>query len=127
MRTRRTWYAVAIVLVGLSVLLLLTKGLNGGIEFRGGSEFRVSDVTTTAQEPAEQAVASVVPDGEPPRISSVGENAVRVQTERLSQEQTDQVATRPPQGYGVQPASVTSSFVARAGRRRHRERGPRPC
>ncbi|MBF5083706.1 protein translocase subunit SecF [Quadrisphaera sp. INWT6] len=111
MRTRRTWYVVAALLVGLSVVLLLTKGLNGGIEFRGGSEFRVSDVTTTSQEPAEQAVTSVVPDGEPPRISSVGENAVRVQTERLSQEQTDQVATALAQGYGVQPASVTSSFV----------------
>jgi len=111
MRTRRTWYVVATVLVGLSVVLLLTKGLNGGIEFRGGSEFRVSDVATTSQEPAEQAVTSVVPDGEPPRISSVGESAVRVQTERLSQEQTDQVATALAQGYGVQPASVTSSFV----------------
>lgn len=111
MRTRRRWYIVAALLVGLSVVLLLTKGLNGGIEFRGGSEFRVSDVTTTSQEPAEQAVTSVVPDGEPPRISSVGENAVRVQTERLSQEQTDQVATALAQGYGVQPASVTSSFV----------------
>ncbi|TNM64469.1 protein translocase subunit SecF [Streptomyces sp. NP160] len=111
MRTRRTWYVVAAVLVGLSVVLLLTKGLNAGIEFRGGSEFRVSDVATTSQDPAESAVRSVVPDGEPPRISTVGDNAVRVQTEQLSQQQTDAVASALAQGYGVPAGNVTASFV----------------
>jgi preprotein translocase subunit SecF len=111
MRTRRTWYVVAAVMVGLSVVLLLTKGLNAGIEFRGGSEFRVSNVSTTSQDPAEAAVRSVVPDGEPPRISTVGDNAIRVQTEQLTQQQTDAVAQALASGYGVPAGSVTDSFV----------------
>ncbi|MBC3761931.1 protein translocase subunit SecF [Quadrisphaera oryzae] len=111
MRTRRVWYAVAAVMVGLSVVLLLTKGLNAGIEFRGGSEFRVSGVSTTAQDPAEAAVRSVVPDGQPPLISTVGDNAIRVQTEQLSQQQTDAVASALAKGYSVPAGNVTDSFV----------------
>lgn len=41
---RKLWYTVAAVLVGLSLLLpILRGGFNFGIEFRGGSEFRVSE------------------------------------------------------------------------------------
>ncbi|TXR57362.1 protein translocase subunit SecF [Quadrisphaera setariae] len=111
MRTRKVWYVVAAVMVGLSVVLLLTKGLNAGIEFRGGSEFRISDVSTTSQDPAEAAVRSVVPDGQPPLISTVGDNAIRVQTEQLSQQQTDAVAKALASGYGVPAGNVTDSFV----------------
>ncbi|MGQ7297684.1 protein translocase subunit SecF [Quadrisphaera sp. KR29] len=111
MRTRRTWYLVALLVVGVSVVLLLTRGLNAGIEFRGGSEFRISDVATTEQAPAEAAVRSVVPTGEPPRISTVGDDAVRVQTEQLTEQQTDAVADALAQGYGVSRANVTDSFV----------------
>ena len=109
---RRRWYVIAAVLVLASVALLLTRGLNAGIEFGGGSEFRVSGVSDTSDTATGQdAVASVVPDAEPPRVAGVGEDAVRVQTERLSQEETGQVATALADAYGVEAGDVTSSFV----------------
>jgi len=109
---RRTWYVVAAVLVLASVVLLLTRGLNAGIEFGGGSEFRVSGVSDTSDTATGQdAVTSVVPDAEPPRVAGVGEDAVRVQTERLSQEETGEVAAALAQAYDVEPGAVTSSFV----------------
>ncbi|WP_407342828.1 hypothetical protein [Pengzhenrongella phosphoraccumulans] len=37
---RRTWFAIAITAVLASVLLLSIKGLNPGIEFRGGRSSR---------------------------------------------------------------------------------------
>src|SRR3954447_20253909 len=76
---RRTWYAIAAALVLGSALLLLTKGLNPGIEFRGGSQFTVSGATTVEQQPAIDAVAQVSLTEEA-RVSTVGSNAVRVQT-----------------------------------------------
>ncbi|SDQ47775.1 protein translocase subunit SecF [Quadrisphaera sp. DSM 44207] len=109
--TRRRWYAVAAVLVLASVVLLLTRGLNPGIEFRGGSEFRVSGVSTTDGAPGTDAVVSVVPEAEPPRTSSIGDDAVRIQTERLDADETEEVSTALAQAYGVEPSAVTSSFV----------------
>jgi preprotein translocase subunit SecF len=108
---RRRWYAVAAVLVLLSLLLLLVRGLNPGIEFRGGSEFRVSGVATTAGDPGVEAVRSVVPDAEAPRTSTVGEDSVRVQTERLGPEETAGVSAALAEAYDVEPSAVTSSFV----------------
>ena len=36
---RKMWYAIAAVLVILSVLIPVVRGFNFGIEFRGGSQF----------------------------------------------------------------------------------------
>ena len=43
---RRWFYVVSLVLLGLSMVGLLGQGLNFGIEFRGGTELRVSQVNT---------------------------------------------------------------------------------
>ncbi len=45
---RRTFYAGSAVLIAIAVLGLVVQGLNLGLEFKGGSEFRVSNVTDTA-------------------------------------------------------------------------------
>ena len=108
---RSLWYGIAAVVVALSVLLLLTRGLNGGIEFRGGSEFRVSGVENTDLTLAERTVVEVVPEAEAPRASEIGNDTVRVQTEQLDDEQTDEVASALADAYGVDEAAVTSSFV----------------
>lgn len=110
-RQRRFWYAVSLALVALSVVLLLTRGLNAGIEFRGGSEFRVSDVADTSSLLGQDAVATVTPDAEAARVSTVGGDSVRVQTERLDREQTAEVGGALAEAYGVSPSAVTSSFV----------------
>lgn len=108
---RRTWYAIAAFMVAASVVLLLTRGLNAGIEFRGGSEFRVSGATTTSQSVGERAVSSAVPTAEGTRVSEVGASDVRVQTERLTRAQTDQVGAALARAYGVPQDAVTSSFI----------------
>jgi preprotein translocase subunit SecF len=56
-------------------------------------------------------VASVVPAAEGTRVSKVGASDVRVQTERLTRAQTDQVSTSLAQAYHVRAAAVTSSFI----------------
>jgi len=107
---RNRWFMVAATLVLLSSVLLLSRGLNLGIAFRGGSEFTVPSVTTTDQQPALDAVASIQ-GAEPPRVSVVGTGTIRVQTSSLTDVQTSSLKQALATAYGVDVADVDSSFV----------------
>ncbi len=107
---RRLWFAIALGLIALSLVLLLVRQLNPGIEFRGGSEFVVSGVASLDEDPAHQAVAQIAPE-QIARVSTVGGSAIRVQTEELTNDQTDQLASLLAEAYGVSVDNVTSSFV----------------
>lgn len=108
---RNLWYGIGITIFVLSLLLLLVKGLNPGIEFRGGSEYRISGVEQTAETPAVDAVEDVLGTGQVPRVSVIGDDTVRVQTERLDDEQTDELRTALADAYDVDAGAVTSSYV----------------
>jgi len=107
---RRLWYIIAAAAVLLSLLALGVRGLNPSIEFRGGSEFRVSQVKNTSEIAGQQAVTSVHP-GAQPRVSVVNGDSIRVQTDTLSSTQTDQVTAALARAYGVPEGNVTSAFV----------------
>ena len=109
---RRLWYAIASTAVLVSIVGLGVRGLNAGIEFRGGSEFTVSNVSTTDTHLAENAVRSADPNAEQPRVSVVGGgSSIRVETGKLSDQQTDQVKESLAKAYGVADTEITSSFV----------------
>ncbi|WP_159796866.1 protein translocase subunit SecF [Puerhibacterium puerhi] len=108
---RKRWFTVIAALAVASILVLAVKGLSLGIDFRGGTEVHVTDVQSTDQGPAVEAVHAVVP-GEEPRVATVGSNALRIQTVQLSEDQTAQLAQELADAYGVDPAQdVSSSFV----------------
>jgi preprotein translocase subunit SecF len=107
---QRTWYAISAVILLVSFGALGLRGLTLGLEFTGGSEFRVSGARTTSDIPGSDAVQSVVPSAVP-KVAAVGNESVRVQTDKLSDEQTDQVRTALARAYGVQVDDVTASFV----------------
>ena len=54
---RKLWFLIGAILVVLSAILLVKPGLQPGIEFRGGSQFTVSNVKDLDQQPAIDAVA----------------------------------------------------------------------
>ncbi|MHB1063281.1 MAG: protein translocase subunit SecF [Georgenia sp.] len=107
---RRRWFMVAGALMLASVLLLLFKPINAGIEFRGGSQFTVSGAATLDQGLASDVIAKLG-DGEPPRVSSVGADSLRVQTAELTDEQTQEVQAALADAYGVPVADVAATFV----------------
>ncbi len=107
---RRRWYAISAVLLSVSIVLLGVRGLNPSIDFKGGSEFTVSNATTLAQQPALDAVTAVKPD-EIARVSTVGKDSVRVQTSKLSDNQTTQVAQGLADAYGVPITKVSKTFI----------------
>ena len=107
---RRVWFAIAGTLALLSLLALLIFRINPGIEFRGGSEFMVSGVATTAEQPALDVLSSVDAT-QVPRVSRVGQDSVRVQTEELSNDATEQVRQGLAQAYGTDVSAVTSTYI----------------
>lgn len=107
---RRTWLTAALALVVLSVLLVSFKGINAGIEFRGGSQFTVSGTATVEEQPAHDVVAEHG-DGQVARVSTVGSSSVRVQTQELTPEQTDAIRQALAEAYDVPATDVTSSFI----------------
>jgi preprotein translocase subunit SecF len=107
---RFRWYAIAGVLVLLCAATLAVKGLNPGIEFRGGSEFRIPKVADTSEITGQDAVTSVVPGSEA-RVSLLSSDSVRVQTEKLSDADTGEVRQALAEAYDVPEETITSSFV----------------
>lgn len=106
---RNRWVVIAAVLMILSIAVLLVRGLNPGIEFSGGSQFTVSGAQTTEEQPAHDVISEV--GGEPPRVSTVGDTTVRVQTGELTDVETRQVRDGLAEAYGVSPDDITSTFI----------------
>lgn len=107
----RLWFSIAAVLVLLSILMPVVKGgFNLGIDFRGGSEFTVSNTTHTEQGIGEQAVKAVAPEAEA-TVTNIAPGTMRIQTERLSDDQTLAIAKDLAAGYGVSADEVTSNFI----------------
>ncbi len=107
----KQWYVVSGVFVLLAAIGLVWHGLNLSLEFRGGSEFRVSGVTSSSYEQtAKDAVTSVSAAGAP-EVTKVGTDTVRVQTEKLDDAQAEQVKTALAKDFGVPETKISSSFV----------------
>ncbi len=108
---RKLWYGIAIVLVIVAIVAPVARGgFNFGIEFRGGSEFRIDGVGDTSQQVARDAVQSVDPETQP-IVTSVGVDSVRIQTEQLDDVTTEEIRIALANAYELPSGSVTSSFI----------------
>ncbi|MET4620018.1 protein translocase subunit SecF [Micrococcaceae bacterium Sec5.1] len=109
--SKKIWFIIAAVAVALSILIPVLKGgFNLGIEFRGGSEFTVSNVKTTDAGLGEKAVHDVV-SGAIPRVANVAGNTMRIQTDQLTDDETNRIKEGLTTAYGVTDNEVTSNFV----------------
>jgi len=109
---RKLWYTMSAGLIVLSLIGLFGRGLNFGIEFRGGSEFRVSEVASTQEyeEIASEAVDQAAPDSEA-SVTLIGSDTVRVQTSQLANSPSEQVRADLSEAFGVPIDQVSSSFI----------------
>jgi preprotein translocase subunit SecF len=107
---RRLWYAIAAVAVLLSVAGLGIRGLNLGLEFRGGSEFRISKAASQSESLAVSTVAAAVP-GAVAKVSKLGTDGLRIETPRLTQSQSEQVQAGLAKAFKVAEDKVSTSFV----------------
>ena len=88
---RKTWYIVTAILLAVCILAIAIRGLNLGIEFRGGADFQApTAVTATTVDDVRDAVAELgLPNNDELTVTTIGEGNVRVQTRALA---VDEVA-----------------------------------
>ncbi|HSO64246.1 MAG TPA: protein translocase subunit SecF [Ornithinibacter sp.] len=110
-RRRRFYIASGIVML-VAVFGLVVQGLNLSLEFRGGSEFRVA--TSSLPDDYEQVARGAVgatEDQQGVNVTLVGNDTVRVQTERLDDTDSQAVRGELAQAFGVAESEVSGTFI----------------
>ncbi len=110
---RKLWFTISAGLILIAIVApLLRGGFNLGLEFRGGSEFRISGTQTTdislAVDVVQDALdsSSVVPE-----VTIVGSNGIRVQTDTVTSVESDAIVSGLATAYGVETSAVSPSVV----------------
>ena len=91
------WYSISGAIVLLAILGLSVKGLNYSIEFTGGTQYKVSnldesEVTQDNADKVREAVGALgIKNAEQPVVTTSGNSSILVQTEELTDEESDQV------------------------------------
>ncbi|MEX1906974.1 protein translocase subunit SecF [Janibacter sp. Y6] len=109
----KTWYAISAVIMLIALAGFGVRGLNLGLEFEGGSEFRVSTTQTSGdyQQEATDAVREVAGPAASANVTLIGGNQVRVQTEKLPETEMNDVGSQLAQTFGVQASDVTQNTI----------------
>jgi preprotein translocase subunit SecF len=92
---RWLWYGISAAIVLVAVGGLFFKGINWGIEFTGGAEYRVTLVSGVDQETADQlreaVAASDIDAASAPVVSTSGSDSILIQTEPLTDDQSERI------------------------------------
>jgi preprotein translocase subunit SecF len=111
---RRRWYIVSAILIAVSLLALAVRGLDFGIEFKGGADFKAA-TTVTAQTVDSMKDAlrnSGVPNLDDATVNTIGNNQIRVQTRTLDPtEEVPKVRTAIANEVGIPPDQVAYSLI----------------
>ena len=104
----KTWYAMSGIILIIAVGALFFRGLNLGIEFRGGADFTVPNATCSIEQ-ARSATQSVI--GGEPIVTETGNGLIRVQTEPLTQQQSVDVTKALGSSCGVAATDIKVQVV----------------
>jgi preprotein translocase subunit SecF len=109
-----TWYAISAIVIAIALYGIFAVKLNMGIEFQGGVEYRVS-VTDPDQEKVDAIDAAVRETGldaaSAPIVNTSGEDAIRVQTEPLSNDDARVVAEAIREVSGAGPDDISQNVI----------------
>lgn len=112
-RNRRKWYLVSAVLLLICIVSLAVRGLNLGIEFKGGTTFtvptQVSDATINTL--GTVVTDTGLPDLEGTSVVTIGQNTARVQTRSLSPAEVVTVRSALAKEVGTSADQVAYSTV----------------
>lgn len=117
---RRLWYAVSAVVVGIALVGLVWKGLNFGIEFEGGVEYRVAMPSGQATQDEVDVIRDAVIDtaGEEgieqasaPIVNTSGEDTIRVQTEPLTNDESTVISEAIRDAAGVDTDAISQDAI----------------
>ncbi|MDO5627934.1 MAG: protein translocase subunit SecF [Mobilicoccus sp.] len=108
----RTWYLLSLVLLLITLGGVAIRGINLGIEFTGGSDFRVPGVSNMDNyESRAQSVVTEAGDVAQASVTQIGTDTIRVQTERFDDTRAIDARAALAEEFGVPAADVTSSII----------------
>jgi preprotein translocase subunit SecF len=108
---RKAWYLISAILLILSIATLGVRGLNLGIEFKGGAEFSVP-LEVANDESVSQARETVLAAGETPStVTIVGGDTIRIQTPALSTEASNALSAALAESFAVEEANIKVQLV----------------
>jgi preprotein translocase subunit SecF len=114
------WYSVSAVILAVALFGLLGKGLNLGIEFKGGVEYRVVMPAGQANQDAVEAIRdsvareagnSDIAAAEAPVVNTSGSNTIRIQTEPLTNDEANKISAAVQQAAGVDRDAVSQDEI----------------
>jgi preprotein translocase subunit SecF len=109
---QKLWYTISLVLLILAGIGLFGKTLNIGLEFRGGSEFRVSSIANTDNfEARGKAAVATLGTNSNVIITKIGTDTVRIQTEKFQPGLSDKVEAALASEFKVTPDKISFSTV----------------
>jgi preprotein translocase subunit SecF len=109
---RHVWYAASGVIIIAAILGLYFRGLNFGIEFRGGAQYTVTMPSGQAtQANADKLRNSVSGTGiaaaQQVVVTTAGQNSILVETEPLTPSESNQISSTIEQTVGVTKANLS--------------------
>jgi preprotein translocase subunit SecF len=109
---QKLWYAVSAAMLVLAAIGLFGRHLNLGLEFRGGSEFRVSSVTNLDNfEARGKDAIGTLKTGSDVVITKINTDTVRVQTEKFDETQANSAEAALAKEFGVGENKISFSTV----------------
>jgi preprotein translocase subunit SecF len=110
---RRVWYIAAAVLIAVSLIGLLGRGINFGIEFQGGTELRVAGVSdmTGYEGRAADTVREAAPEVTEVTVTQVGSESIRIQTGDIDPETLEVARQALSEEFGAPLEDVAASVV----------------
>lgn len=109
----RTWYKISAILLVIAALGFIVRPLNFGLEFTGGSEFRVatSSAPSDYESLATGAVREVTGPAASANVSTIGGDIVRVQTEELEASEVRDVTEALAETFDVEQRAISSNLI----------------
>ncbi len=105
---KKTWYTISAIILLISVGAILFRGLNLGIEFKGGADFTLPNATCSVEQARDIAETET---GAQTIVTQTGSGTVRVQTETLTPEASEQLAGTLGDACGVAQGDIKYQVV----------------
>jgi len=105
---RRRWYIISAVILIVAIGALLFRGLNLGIEFRGGADFSLPNATCSVEEARGVAETG---SGAQSIVTQTASGTIRVQTETLTPEESVVLGAELATACGISPGEVKTQVV----------------
>lgn len=105
---RKLWYTISGIILAVTIGSLVFRGLNLGIEFKGGAEFQVPNATCSVDQ-AKETTNSII-DGQAV-VTQLGDGTLRIQTQDVEPAVSDQITRALGDACGVEASEIKIQLV----------------